>query len=597
MRIADAEIRIRSQGHKATQGNLQKIGKQLLGFIGIAYAVRSAFRFFSEGITGALEYSESLTKVKSVLATTGGIAGITAEEIEALAQEMQNVTGISNTMILKAEGIMLTFTQISSEVFPQAMMAAADMSQMFGQDLQQSVIQLGTALNDPIAGVGRLKRIGISFTETQREMIKEFVAQNDIMSAQKVILDELGVEFGGVAEAVGQTLPGKLKILRASLDDIKKGFGAGILSSGLFLNTVTAMTDGVVASGKTMEENIATFVKGGLDNIVLFVNSSIAMLIKIIGSSIGLVEMFVVGFMEVIAKSFSWVLDMAIKTTEKMNSLLPGFVKVSTKEIEELKKAVDGFAVEATHDIGVLGVAMVDFAEEYEEASIDIKATSSQLGVDLSGGLTPAQQKIQDIIDEFNNMKDAATGVVNDVVKVAEAVEKLEKRVGINLSGTITTIGNLLSKMSDTVSRGIMDQTEEIVTASITSLTKNVGLVMSNPQAAGIAFNWESLGSNVGFSIYDGLHASFTGNAHDWGKTLAKILFDIAMKKLMDMIPGGSFLSGLFSSIGRRFGFSAPIEGGQGQTIIINNVNAFDVGSFSSYMKSFPVALSSIQGE
>jgi hypothetical protein len=102
---------------------------------------------------------------------------------------------------------------------------------MFGQDLQQSVIQLGTALNDPITGVGRLRRIGISFTEEQKKSIKTFVEQNDLMSAQRVILDELQVEFGGVAKAMGGEPVTSLKHLSNAFGDLSEAAGESIVNA------------------------------------------------------------------------------------------------------------------------------------------------------------------------------------------------------------------------------------------------------------------------------------------------------------------------------------------------------------------------------
>jgi hypothetical protein len=101
-----------------------------------------------------------------------------------------------------------------------------NMSTMFGQDLQQSVIQLGTALNDPIQGVGRLRRIGISFTEQQKEQIRVLMEQNDLYGAQRVILDELQVEIGGTARAVGEEYAGKVAQLKNAFGDLQEVMGA-----------------------------------------------------------------------------------------------------------------------------------------------------------------------------------------------------------------------------------------------------------------------------------------------------------------------------------------------------------------------------------
>jgi len=147
-------------------------------------------------------------------------------EVEAslknYANEMQNLTTYSNDTIIVAESILNTFTKIGTETFPEALEAGMNMSALFGQDLKQSMVQLGTALNDPIAGVGRLRRIGISFTEEQKKSIQTFMDQNDVMSAQRVILDELNAELGGVARAMGETFAGRTAQMKNAVDDLKK---------------------------------------------------------------------------------------------------------------------------------------------------------------------------------------------------------------------------------------------------------------------------------------------------------------------------------------------------------------------------------------
>jgi hypothetical protein len=165
------------------------------------------------------------TKLTAALRATRGAVGYTTRELTGMASEMQRLTTIGDDEVISAQALMTTFTQIGHDVFPDAIKAAADMSVMFGQDLSQSSIQLGTALNDPIAGIGRLKRIGISFTEDQKASIQTFMDQNDIMGAQRIILDELTAEFGGVAEAMGNRTVSAAVDLTNATRDLKEQLG------------------------------------------------------------------------------------------------------------------------------------------------------------------------------------------------------------------------------------------------------------------------------------------------------------------------------------------------------------------------------------
>ena len=207
------------QSTKKLESSWSKFSKTIITLNQGMQLARQVFGTINSALTKLNDAWESNAvanvKLENALRATNNAAGINIDEMRSMAAEMSNLTGIADTEISSMQGLMVTFTSIGKEVFPDAMKAAADMSTMFGQDLQQSVIQLGTALNDPIAGVGRLRRIGVSFTETQQEMIRGFVAQNDIMSAQNVILAELNREFGGAAEAVAEITTGSDKLRNA----------------------------------------------------------------------------------------------------------------------------------------------------------------------------------------------------------------------------------------------------------------------------------------------------------------------------------------------------------------------------------------------
>jgi len=235
----DAEIAIVAKdktgdGVKSAKSKIGKLTKTIKNYwaeiavvAGTIYGAIKAVKSLTDAY-GLQEEAE--TKLTAALKATGRYSESTETALHNFAKEMQNATGIGDELTIAAAGIMTTFTNIATETFPDALEAAANMSKMFGQDLQQSIIQLGTALNDPIAGVGRLKRIGISFSEEQKKSIELFMEQNDIMSAQRVILDELELEIGGVARAMGKTWKGQTEILTAAFGDLKEEMGRVIVN-------------------------------------------------------------------------------------------------------------------------------------------------------------------------------------------------------------------------------------------------------------------------------------------------------------------------------------------------------------------------------
>ena len=165
-------------------------------------------------------------KLEAVIRATGGAAGFTGDQLKAYASELQNLTTFGDEQILPFMAQLSTFTNVTGQEFKRATALALDMSDIFGGDLKSAALQLGKALNDPIAGVSALSRVGVQFNDQQKEQIRTYQEQNDIIGAQTVILNELQRQFGGVAEAIAQTDAGQLQQFENAVGDAKEVLGA-----------------------------------------------------------------------------------------------------------------------------------------------------------------------------------------------------------------------------------------------------------------------------------------------------------------------------------------------------------------------------------
>ena len=103
------------------------------------------------------------------------------------------------------------------------------MAQAMHEGPTQAAMMLGKALNDPTQGLSALQRVGVTFSDKEKEQIKTMMAHNDIIGAQKVMLGELNTEFGGSAQAAGTTFGGALDILKNRLDNVKEKIGTAVL--------------------------------------------------------------------------------------------------------------------------------------------------------------------------------------------------------------------------------------------------------------------------------------------------------------------------------------------------------------------------------
>ena len=225
---------------------------------GLVFILGKATRAIVEATAKSIKES---AKLEAVLRATGHAAGFTKMQMDEMSFAMSRSTTFAQTSITEAQGIMATFTKLGHNVFPQAISAAADMSTMFGQTLPQSAIQLGTALNDPINGIGRLMRIGVSFSQQQKNQIEAFMAMGDVASAQGVILAELEQEFGGASEAVADTLVGAMEQFRNEATLAGEQMGILITMFSPFKNMVQKAVKWITKFTETpIEKKIASMI-------------------------------------------------------------------------------------------------------------------------------------------------------------------------------------------------------------------------------------------------------------------------------------------------------------------------------------------------
>lgn len=180
-----------------------------------------------DGIQAAKEWQTQQAGLNQVLKSTGDASGLTADEVKKLAQATEDKTAIDKAAVLTGDNMLLTFTNIGKNVFPMASDAMTDMATRMnggaiptGEQLSQTAIQLGKALNDPTTGLSALHKVGVTFTDQQKEQIKTMQAAGDMAGAQKVILAELGKEFGGQAAANLNTFTGQIAVWKDTMGDI-----------------------------------------------------------------------------------------------------------------------------------------------------------------------------------------------------------------------------------------------------------------------------------------------------------------------------------------------------------------------------------------
>ena len=212
-----------------------------IGAIGIAVGT-----FLKGTVDDAKEAEKANADLEQSLKSTKGAAGMTMESLKSLSQAMVENTTFSDTEVKAGEGMLLTFTQIGKDVFPQAIAATLDYAQKMGVDAKSAALTLGKALNDPANGLAKLTKSGVTFTDQQKKQITAMQKAGDIAGAQKLMIEELNKEFGGQAAAAAETWDGKQKQIANTLKEIKEIIGTALIPAlAALLKPITPIIEAV----------------------------------------------------------------------------------------------------------------------------------------------------------------------------------------------------------------------------------------------------------------------------------------------------------------------------------------------------------------
>lgn len=197
----------------------------VVGSLGLA-AVASALAEGLSAVTRAAAEAEAVDgRLNAVLRATGGIAGVTAAEIDALADSLARTTQFDDEALKSAMTTLLTFPGVNRQVFGDAIRLAADLSVVMNQDLATSARHVGKALQDPVEGLRFLKQeLGVN-TDALSRQNQELIKNGDLLGAQQNVLKELETRLGGAAAGANAGLAGATAGVTKSWNELLETIG------------------------------------------------------------------------------------------------------------------------------------------------------------------------------------------------------------------------------------------------------------------------------------------------------------------------------------------------------------------------------------
>jgi len=190
-------------------------------------------------VKNTMDAEREMALLESVIKSTGGAAGYTADQVDELSTKLSRMSTISAGEINEAASRMLTYTDIVGEQFPRAMQNAVDWSTRYGVSVVQAAETIGKAIQKPSAAAGALAQQGFKFTKEFIEQLKELERTGRLAEAQALMFEEIESGVAGAASAMRNTFGGAIKALQNSFNDLMTGKAGSLDGMTESINNLT----------------------------------------------------------------------------------------------------------------------------------------------------------------------------------------------------------------------------------------------------------------------------------------------------------------------------------------------------------------------
>ena len=420
--------------------NTKQLGKNLSMGVTAPLAVMGA-----TAVQAFRVQAKAVAQVEAGLRSTGGQVGYTSKQLQDMASSLQGKTLFGDEDILQnATAQLLTFTNISGEQFARTQAAALDLATRLDGDLKGASIQLGKALNDPVANLSALSRSGIQFSEDQKEVIKALAESGRLAEAQTLILDELNKQYGGSAEAAAKA-DGGLTQLANAFGDLQEQFGAILVD---VLRPVVAWAQDLIAKFQGLSKETKQYIVLGAGiaaalGPLLFLLPQIAAVIGVIASPVGLV----IGAIALLATAIYMFAD---EVSGPISSVVNFFISLYN-ESKAVRALIGGIKGTVQVVFGFFGYAITSIIENFKDLGAIIKAAFEGRFSDIPGLIADSFARAGERAVEFGRQaaEDWKTAVQDELDK-----EPIELVTPESIAAGIKSIGGLRDAIDAMFAKG-----------------------------------------------------------------------------------------------------------------------------------------------
>ena len=459
--------------------------------------------FLKGSLDAAAEAQKVASQTEAVLKSTGAAANVTSQHVGDLAHSLQMMSGVQDETIQTGQNMLLTFTNIKNgvgagnDIFDQATKTMLDMSVAMGGDVKSTAIQLGKAINDltinqagNVGSLSALRRVGVTFSDQQKEQIKDAIKAGDNFKAQKLILAELNKEFGGSAKAAGDAMT-PMEKLSMRFGDMQEAIGSKLLPA---LSSATNF----------LLEKVGP-VFGDIGNVLQGVGSAFSMLAH------GDVEGFGIS-MDAMVKT-------VIPGAQSMEATFDRVGKGIRDTLAELSKFFQDHKAQV---VAVLTQLRETFSSEFT-AIVTIVTTEVQIVLALWDRFG------RNLIDNFGRAFGDVAEVLRGALEILKGVFDLIAAVLTGKWGAAWDALKEIASGAFTAIAGIVRLGLEAVRTTIENALNLISAVWSatwngiKSFLSGLIGSFRDLGENIINGIREGLDAGFERLKNTWNKIVSHL--------------------------------------------------------------------------
>lgn len=232
---------------KSTGTSLASLAKKVTGVVAAYTGFRQIIQFGKECITACDTQVKAEARLEQLMMNVKGTTLGNVDAMKKYASELQGVTTVGDEATIQGASQLATF-QLQSSTIKTLLPSLQDLAvsqygvSVSGDQMQSMANLVGKVMT---GNVGALTRYGVTLNDTQKKML-----QNGTEAQRAAMLVEvLGQNFGGLAEAMANTPEGKIVQIKNAWGDMQEVIG------GKLYPVVTAFF-GYVASVMPTIQNI-----------------------------------------------------------------------------------------------------------------------------------------------------------------------------------------------------------------------------------------------------------------------------------------------------------------------------------------------------